>query len=112
MDNTREKQDIVVDTTADLQIFGKYIAPALDITVRFAGEEPIDNVTSQYNANMKLLLPKYGIEFVEIPRKQEGSQVISASRVRKYLEVKDFDSIAKIVPPTTLSFLEMNYKDT
>lgn len=107
-----EKQDIVVDTTADLQIFGKYIAPALDISVRFAGEEPLDNITSQYNANMKLLLPTYGIDFVEIPRKEQGSQVISASRVRKLLELKDFDSIAKLVPPTTLNYLKTTFKDT
>ncbi len=105
-----EKQDVVVDTSNDLNIFGRYIAPALDITVRFAGEEPLDKITKQYNSNMKLLLPKYNVQFVEIPRKESGEEVISASRVRKLLDDKNFDAIAKLVPPTTLEFLLCNYR--
>lgn len=104
-----EKQDIVVDTSNDLKIFGKYIAPALNISIRFAGEEPLDNITNQYNANMKLLLPQFGVEFFEIPRKEQDGQVISASRVRKLLQERDFESIAKLVPATTLNFLKDNF---
>lgn len=101
-----ENQDITVDTSNDLNIFGRYIAPALDISMRFAGEEPFDKITEQYNSNMRLLLPRYNISFSEIPRKENGGQVISASRVRKLLEDGALDSISELVPETTLSFLK------
>ena len=52
----------------DLDIFAKHIAPALGATVRFAGSEPSDPLTARYNALMADILPKRGIEFVEIPR--------------------------------------------
>ena len=34
---------------------------------RFAGEEPFDAVTRQYNESMKKILLENGMEFVEIP---------------------------------------------
>lgn len=102
-----EHQDRVIDPSMDVELFGTYIAPALGITVRFAGEEPLDNITRQYNETMAKILPRYGIEFEEIPRKEQDGEVISASRVRKLLETKDFAEIAKIVPPTTLEYLKM-----
>lgn len=34
-------QDIIIDATCDLEIFCKYIAPILNISIRFAGTEPI-----------------------------------------------------------------------
>ena len=77
-------------------------------TVRFAGEEPMDNITRQYNQTMKEILPKHGIEFVEIPRKMMGDSVISASRVRALLKNGDFEEIRKIVPQTTFEYLECN----
>lgn len=48
--------------------------------------------------------------FVEIPRKECGNQVISASLVRRYLKEKKFDEIVKLVPTTTLEYLKKNYK--
>ena len=38
------------------EIFGKYICPSLGISIRFVGEEPLDNVTNQYNKAMKEIL--------------------------------------------------------
>lgn len=99
-----------VDPSADVELFGRYIAPALGITVRFAGEEPIDPLTRQYNDVMKKILPSFGVEFKIIPRKESDGMVISASRVRKYLNEGDFDEIAKIVPETTLEFLKAKFK--
>ncbi len=101
-----EKQDLVVDTSEDLNIFGKYIAPALNIKVRFAGQEPFDNITKQYNNAMEVILPQYNIQFVEIPRVESDQEVISASRVRKFLEQDNFEEIKKIVPESTFSFLK------
>lgn len=98
-----------VDTSLDVETFGSQIAPCLNITVRFVGEEPLDPVTAQYNRNMKEILPKYGIELHEIPRKEIDGNVISASRVRKLLEEKNWNEIKKLVPKTTYSFLRKNY---
>jgi [citrate (pro-3S)-lyase] ligase len=103
--NKSELQYRPIDPSMDVSLFGKEIAPVLNITVRFAGEEPLDKVTKQYNDTMKRILPEYGIEFVEIPRKKYGNQVISASRVRKLLEDKNFNEIKNIVPETTLEYL-------
>ena len=100
-----ELQDKTIDASMDLEIFGQYIAPALGITVRFAGEEPLDKVTKQYNEHMRRILPKYGVKFEEVPRKEEKGGVISASRVRKLLETKDFAEIQSLVPRTTYDYL-------
>jgi [citrate (pro-3S)-lyase] ligase len=100
-----ELKDVIIDASNDLEIFGREIAPTLGITVRFAGEEPFDNVTRQYNDAMRRILPQYGVAFEVIPRKKSGGEIISASKVRKLLETKDFDAIAKLVPETTLDYL-------
>jgi [citrate (pro-3S)-lyase] ligase len=104
-----EKKDIIIDASNDVTIFGRDIAPALNITVRFAGEEPLDFITQQYNATMHDILPKYGVQFKVIARKECDGAPISASRVRELLKSKDFVAIAEIVPPTTLRFLRENY---
>ena len=70
------------------------------------GEEPFDRVTRLYNETMKQILPNYGIEIIEIPRKETDDCVISASKVRKALENDEFDKIEKMVPESTLEFLK------
>ncbi len=104
-----EIQDKVIDPSNDVELFAKEIAPSLGITIRFAGEEPLDNITRQYNDVMRRILPKYDIEFEVIPRKESNGEVISASRVRKLLETKDFESIARIVPESTLTYLKARF---
>lgn len=89
----------------DLLMFVREITPCPYITKRFAGEEPFDAVTGQYNESMKKILPEYGMEFVEIPRAGEEGKVISASRVRAMLENKEFEVIEKLVPETTFRYL-------
>lgn len=104
-----EHQERVIDPSMDVEIFGEHIAPTLGITVRFAGEEPLDNITRQYNEAMARILPRYNVEFEVIPRKEQDGEVISASRVRKLLGDKDFDAISRIVPSTTLDYLKKHY---
>lgn len=87
--NKANLQDKVVDSSLDVELFATKIAPYFGINIRFAGEEPLDNVTKQYNENMARVLPKYGIEFQVISRKESGGEVISASRVRKLLKKKN-----------------------
>ena len=107
--NKAELQDVAVDSSRDVEIFGREIAPELGITIRFAGEEPKDNVTRQYNETMREILPRYGVEFREIPRKEFDGDPISASSVRAALRRRDFDKIAKLVPTTTLEYLRGRY---
>jgi [citrate (pro-3S)-lyase] ligase len=105
------KKSIDFDATKDLHTFGNYIAKGLGITIRFAGEEPIDVVTAEYNRSMQRLLPEMGIEFHEIPRKTvDGQQVVSASKVRALMAENKWEDIRNYVPETTYQFLVENFK--
>ena len=110
--NKASLQDVVVDSSEDAEIFAKEIAPTLGITIRFAGEEPTDNVTRQYNETMKKILPRYGVEFCEIPRKNFGDEPISASKVREALKRGDFDKIKNLGPDSTFLYLLKKYSAT
>ena len=90
----------------DIRIFAQYIAPILNISCRFIGEEPIDYVTGQYNIAMKSILPSmFGIRVVEIPRLKVENNVISATKVRELYGKKEFGGMKKYVPDTTLNYL-------
>lgn len=98
-------QEERIDASKDVHIFGAYIAPALDISVRFTGTEPLDKVTRQYNEEMGRTLKEYGIGYIEIPRMEDKDGVISASRVRKYMENDDWENVRKLVPESTYEYL-------
>lgn len=97
--------DVSINAEYDISIFADCIAGELHITHRFVGEEPEDKVTRIYNETMKRILPQKGIRVVEIPRIAIGSEVISASRVRKYLEIEDYEKVFALVPETTKRYL-------
>lgn len=100
--------DCSLDASQDLMLFVQ-IAKALHISVRFAGEEPLDRFTRMYNDNMRAILPKYGIAFEAIERKEFDGNVISASRVRAALKEKDWNTIQQIVPDTTYRYLQEKF---
>lgn len=100
-----QNKDEEIDASFDCCIFAQYIAPRLGITKRFVGEEPNDFITRQYNTQLKVILPKYGVEVVEIPTKVFGDKVISASRVRMLYKRKQWEDLRKLVPHTTYSCL-------
>lgn len=87
----------------DVRLFGEKIAPALGITRRYVGTEPNCAVTAQYNAQMKLLLPQYGVELVEVERKTFDSSAISASRVREKLTAGE--DVSGLLPESTLKII-------
>ncbi|GLC79437.1 [citrate (pro-3S)-lyase] ligase [Lacrimispora brassicae] len=89
----------------DLELFGRRIAPALGITKRFVGTEPVCAVTGHYNEEMKKILPRYGILVKEIKRKDFRGEAISASAVRECYEKEDFERLKGLVPDTTLEYL-------
>ncbi len=107
--NKSQLQDRVIDTSNDVTLFAKEIAPAANIKIRFAGSEPLDNVTNQYNREMEKILPLYDIEFREISRKTNGNDVISASEVRRLLKEGKWDKLREFVPATTFDYLKKNY---
>ena len=89
----------------DLDLFASRIAPALNITSRYVGEEPFCPVTSLYNNLMKEILPRKGIKVVEIPRKETADGAVSATKVRKALAEGRLEELKEWVPPTTFDFL-------
>lgn len=85
----------------DVTLFASAIAPVLHITRRFAGEEPLDPVTSIYNSVMARILPRYGIEFVTIPRLALSGAPISASCVRALMREGRYEEAKALVPEPT-----------
>lgn len=100
-----QEKSVKAHAYLDLNLFSKYIAKTLNITCRYVGEEPLSNVTNDYNAYMKDILPDYGIDVIEVPRLEHNGQAISASRVREFLLENKLDMIKELVPKTTFDYL-------
>ncbi len=99
-----EEDVIVSQTKLDIEIFKKYIVPALGINRRYIGEEPYCKTTNLYNETMKNLLPEAGVEVIVVERKKLEDKAISASTVREALSKDDRESLKKLVPQTTYEF--------
>lgn len=104
-----ENVNTVQNAEYDIKLFAEGIASKLDIKYRFVGEEKNDAVTREYNEAMKKILPTYGIELVEIPRKPINGEInsISATIVRKMLESNDWDKVCNLVPRSTIDVLNI-----
>ena len=100
-----EDEDIIKNVEYDITLFAEHIAPRLNITYRFVGQEPQDAVTNEYNKAMKRILPQKGINIIEIPRKENDDGVISASLVRKYLEDDNCTDLKELIPKSTWEIL-------
>ena len=98
-----EKAVIESHAMLDLTVFTQ-IAKTLGITRRYVGEEPTSLVTGIYNQIMSEKLPEQGIECIIVPRKTCEDTPISASNVRLALQNDNFDTLAKLVPQTTLDY--------
>lgn len=101
-----ENPEVRINAAADLEIFGNIIAPVLGITVRFAGSEPFDAVTAQYNRQMAGELAQYGIEFRCIERCRLDGEYISATKVRGLLRAGKFEALQQYVPDSTAEILK------
>ena len=87
----------------DLAVFTR-IAKALNVTVRYVGEEPTSLVTGIYNGIMAQSLPEAGIACRILPRKDAGGKAISASTVRQAIQQEDWETVKTLVPQTTLDY--------
>lgn len=105
-----------LQSVLDITLFAERIAPMFGISVRFAGEEPLDPTTRRYNQTMKELLPQYNISFEEVKRKcvpgsAETQDVITASLVRKLLRRDGVtEEVLNLVPPCTAKYLKSEFK--
>lgn len=107
-----ESPDFITQKQAelDIHIFCKYIAPVLDIEVRYVGTECYCPTTAFYNKAMQLLLPSYNIDLYEIERKGKetpnGKEWISASKVRDAIVRGDMERMKCFLPQTTIDYLQ------
>ena len=101
----KDTNDNTVDSSKDVLFFASLIAPYLNITHRFVGEEPYCKTTSQYNNDMAYLFSKVGINFHVIPRKEHNDTAISATKVRLLIEKKEVEQLKELIPDTTLNYL-------
>ena len=91
--------------TLDLDLFATHIAPALGVTTRVVGSEPIDALTCRYNELMQQQLPQRGITVKTVQRLEQDGAVVSASRVRQALADGSLSQAAALVPATTAPYL-------
>lgn len=91
--------------TLDLDLFARHIAPALGVTTRFVGSEPIDALTKRYNELMQEFLPQHGIAVKTVERMAQDGQPVSASSVRQALDGGSLSHAAELVPATTVPYL-------
>lgn len=98
-------EELVIESHAklDIEIFKK-IAGSLGVTRRYVGEEPFSKVTNVYNEVMKKELGSCKIECIEIPRKENETGAISASKVRSLIHKGEIEKIRDSVPQTTYDF--------
>lgn len=87
----------------DLLVFAR-LAKALGIQRRYVGEEKKSHVTAVYNQIMTESLPAMGIECCVIPRLEAEGQIISASTVRRAIQVGKLEEVAPMLPGSTYRY--------
>ncbi|WP_086313652.1 [citrate (Pro-3S)-lyase] ligase [Enterococcus sp. 7F3_DIV0205] len=97
-----------VQAELDATLFKEKIAPVLNITKRFVGEEPLSPVTSIYNQAMENVFSS-ALNLIILPRKKVDDEVISASRVRALMKEQAYEEIKSLVPNSTFKEI-MNQK--
>lgn len=98
---------IQTQTTIDARVFKNIIAPKLNISSRFLGEEPKSHTTSIYNLVLKKELePSIAVKI--IPRLELGGELITATQIRREIKAGNLDQIKSFVPETTFEFIENN----
>jgi len=91
--------------TLDLDLFARHIAPALGVTTRYVGSEPIDALTRRYNDLMQEQLPQHGIAVKTVERLMQDGQPVSATSVRQAMADGSLSHAAALVPATTVPSL-------
>lgn len=90
----------------DVEIFARHFAPRFGISRRYVGTEPLSPMTRQYNEILKATLPGKGVELREINRLETAESPISASAVRASLSGGDMAALSRLLPQTTLDYIQ------
>ncbi|GBQ90366.1 [citrate (pro-3S)-lyase] ligase [Gluconobacter albidus] len=107
----KKDEEITEQASAiDALMFRKYIAPSLNINVRYVGTEPTDKTTAMYNVVLNKFLKDCSysdkkIELKEIERVKFQDTAVSASRVRRLIQEHRYREIVDLVPKSTYSYL-------
>ena len=103
----KEESNIpIVQCQLDIELFSSKIAPELSISLRFAGSEPFDPVTREYNDQMRHFLPSRGIEF----REMERSSNINATQIRKAIKSGELEKYRSWLPETSYEICRSKLK--
>ncbi len=103
LDEGNDKVDI--HTEVDATVFAQRIARHFGITKRFLGEEPYSPTTEAYNRTLRKVLSQYEIEVKIIPRKAVEGEIVSASKVRRFIGMGELEKALEFVPKTTKAYL-------
>lgn len=106
----RDAAKSLAESEMDAVLFGQYIAPALGVTDRFVGTEPLSASTAVYNETLHRLLPQYGIALHILDRKEQAGALVSASAVRRFIAANDREAALSLVPETTGAWLAANWE--
>lgn len=100
---------IRVQAELDAVLFLKKIAPVLNISSRYVGEEPYSESTEIYNQVMRKTFNNE-IELIESARRttNEKNDFISATKVRNLIMDDQIQQTKRYVPETTFEFLISN----
>lgn len=90
----------------DAEIFDRFIVPALGITKRYLGEEPLSESTEIYNRVLSERIKDIRVEIV--PRLCLNGEPVSASRVRGLLKAGDEEKAYQLLPDTTRAYIKQN----
>jgi [citrate (pro-3S)-lyase] ligase len=107
----KEEDRAEARSALDLGLFAEKIAPALAISRRYAGEEPLCPLTRKYNEAMLKILPPKGVEVVVTPRVTAGEKIISATYVREAFQKRDWAALADLAPKNTIDYLRSLAKE-
>lgn len=86
----------------DAKIFNDYFVPIFKIDKRYVGSEETDKFTNEYNQVLKFYL-KDKLEVIQ--RLKVNNVDVSASLVRKYFNLGEYEKIKELTPKTTYDFL-------
>ena len=101
-------QQVDYQTTLDARIFRDRIAPALNIKTRYLGTEPLSRTTGIYNQVLQRELPpQVAVKIVDRKTTTDGT-IVTATAVRKAIADDQLDSLAVLLPPSTINFINQH----
>lgn len=104
----KEDDDVTkIQARLDARMFVNHISKALDINIRYVGNEPFSNATNIYNEALSEEFDDK-IKLIIVERLENETDVISATKVRKLLSEEKLAEVKRFVPKTTYDFFTTN----